>query len=119
MGQRVTKLGVHLQRGLEVLDQNDKREVTHALVFVDPPADFLFSIDPIVTLSPVIQVLWENKDAKLLLAPVDSEFSMTISGVWAPGFGATGHVYGPPIACRRVLFYRVGQGGVLYHDRIT
>jgi hypothetical protein len=118
IGQRVTTLGVHRARGLKVLDDNQGREASHALVFIDPWSDFLFSIDPVVTLAPAIEVLWEDREVKLLLAPVDSEFSVSISGVWSPSIGGMSHTSGPPILCRRVLFYRVGQGGVVYHDRV-
>jgi hypothetical protein len=117
MGQRVTKLGVRLQRGLEVLDDSDDREVTHALVFIDPSSEFMFSIEPVVTLSSAIQVLWEDQGAQLLLAPVDSEFSVSTTGVWSPSIGCMSHTSSPPIIARRVMFYRVGQHGIVYHDR--
>ena len=114
VGQRVTKMGVHLQRSLEVLDDGDDREVTHALVFIDPMSEFMFSIEPSVKLSPAIQVLWEDQGAQLLLAPVDSEFSVSTMGVWCPSIGGMSH---PPVFAHRILFYRVAPHGIVYQCR--
>jgi hypothetical protein len=116
-GQRVNKIGVGSQRGLEVLDDNDDREVTHALVFLELMSEFIFSIDPSVTLSPATQVLWEDQGAQLLLAPVDSEFSVSTMGVWSPSIGGVSDTSGPPVFARRVMFYRVGQHGIVHHYR--
>jgi hypothetical protein len=118
VGQKVQVLGVHLHRQMEVLEEGGKA-ATHALIFIDPLSDFLFSIDPRISVAPVIEVLWEERGTTLLLAPIGSEFSVEVSGVWSPSVGGVAQTSGPAIFSRRVLFYRVGESGVVYHDRVV
>lgn len=114
-GQRLYRLEVH-ERGFAAC--TGEEEATHALVFVDPSVDFLFSIDPTVRLPEAVQVLWEgNGGAKLLLAPQGSEFSVTVEGVWASTGSGLNHNVGVPVFIRRTLFYAVGEGGRVYQSQ--
>lgn len=112
-GERVHLLEVHKIRGFQVYAGQE--EPTHALIFIDPSLDFLFSIDPTVVSSPVIEVLWEgDNDAKLFLAPEGAEFSVSIEGVWASNSNGLNHSVGVPVLIRRTFYYSVGTGGYVY-----
>jgi hypothetical protein len=87
-------------------------DANHALIFIDPGVDFLFSIEPTVAVSPEIQALWEDDyGAKLLLAPEGAEFSVSIQGVWANGSDGLNHSIGVPVIARRTFYYSVVRGG--------
>lgn len=116
-GQRVHLLEVHRTRGFQVY--TGQEEATHALIFIDPSVDFLFSINPTLALSPVIEVLWEGDDsAKILLAPEGAEFSVRIDGVWVSNSTGMSHSVGVPVLVHRTLFYSVGKGGHLIPSAI-
>lgn len=116
-GERVHRFEVHGARGFQVYTGGE--EATHALIFVDPSVDFLFSIDPTVNITPAIEVLWKGDEgAKLLLAPQGAEFSVAVEGVWATNSIGLNHSVGVPVFSRRTFFYCVGKGGYVYRDSL-